>query len=976
MIVTVVAVIIVALILLSALVNILTDRYWFQSVHYSQVFTTMLWTRVVMFFVVGIIIGGITAANLYLAYRLRPLLRPPSAEQHALDRYRVMLSGRMGWWIGIVAGLIGLFSGISGQAHWQTWLLFANGGSFPTSDPQFGTNIGWYIFDYPFWRYLLGIGFAAITLSLIGTLAVHYIFGGIRLQGRGDRITTAARAQLTALLATFILLKAVSYVLDKHGLLLDHISAIDATGAGYADVNALIPAKTILAWISVIVAVAVLIFSNAFIRSLVWPGMAIGLLIISAIAIGGIYPFAVQHFVVNPNAVSKELPYIQRSIDATRAAFGLDTVQPVQYTANNQTPTAALSNDNGTVPNVRLLDPAVVADTYTQLQRARGFYDFGEKLDIDRYTTSGKTQDYVVGIRELDYNSPAGRGWNWQNAHTIYTHGYGFVSAPANETVCQGAPFFVSGVIQTGGSSVQSGQACYSPTDQFKPAEQGIYFGEGMNSYAVVGQPPGAKPREYGGPTGTNTDQYVTYTGSGGVDVSSYWRRMLYAWKFKQTNFLISGVFNSNSKLLYDRDPRQMVQKVAPFLTIDGDPYPAVIGGRITWILDGYTTASTYPYSNQVDLRGATSDAQVGNGVAEQNNQTINYMRNSVKATVDAYTGQVTLYQFGAADPILHAWNKAFGGHLVKPESEIPPTLLAHFRYPEDQFKVQRDLLARYHVTNPQDFFSGQDFWQVPNDPAAESSGLKQPPYYLVSQFPNQQQPTFQLTAAMTLRSQPNLAALISGSYDAQGRPVLQVLQTPTLLGPTQVQQKMQNDNNVRYQLTLLTSTNSKVTYGNLLSLPLDDGILYVEPVYLGSTETGSYPLMKKVLLSYGDYVAFDDNVAAGVADLVKQAKNGPPPTNNPAIPGSPSASPSASPTAPPSSPPTTAAPTAPPGGSPALDAAIAQINKALQDLQAAQRNGDFTAYGQALTELNNATSAYEKALHSSTAAPAPTPSR
>jgi len=584
----------------------------------------------------------------------------------------------------------------------------------------------------------------------------------------------------------------------------------------------------------------------------------------------------------------------------------------------------------------------------------------------------------VVGIREIDYNSPAGRQWNWQNAHTIYTHGDGFVAAPANETVCQGAPYFVSGVLDTESTngSGQNGQSCFSDTDQFPVQQQGIYYGEGMSSYAVVGQPAGANPREYGGPTGNNTDAYVTYNGKGGVPVASYWRRLLYGWKFKEPNFLISGQFNSDSKVLYVRDPRDRVQKVAPFLTIDGDPYPAVVNGRITWILDAYTTASTYPYSNQVDLRSATSDAQVGTGVARQGDRTINYLRNSVKATVDAYDGTVTLYQFGPDDPILDAWNKAFGGHLVKPASAIPPDLAAHFRYPEDQFKVQRDLLTRFHVTNAQGFFSGQDFWQVPNDPANENLGLKQPPYYLLSQFPGQSAPTFQLTAAMTLRTQPNLSALLTGYYDSQGNPQLQVLETPPqVLGPTQVQQKMQNDPSIRTQLSLYNSASSKVDYGNLLSLPLDNGILYVEPVYIRSTAASSYPLMKKVLLSYGDYVAFDDTVAAGITDLLNQAKTGPPPTVPPTV-TPPSPQPSVSPSSPQaSSPPSNA-------GSPALNAAVAQINKALADLRKAQQSGDFAGQGQALQELNNAVAAYEKALNSRdgsappTSPPTPTPSK
>jgi uncharacterized membrane protein (UPF0182 family) len=954
---------IVLFIVLGSLVDVLTDRLWFREVHYSQVFSTMIWTRVVLFLIVGVVTGGIVAGSLYLAYRLRPLLRPTSAEQQALERYRMLLQPRIGWWIGIIAGFIGLFAGVSGQAHWQTWLLFANGGKFGIVDPQYGTDIGWYVFDYPWWRYLVGVGFTAVTLALIGALAMHYIFGGVRLQGGGDRLTTAARAHLSALIAAFVLLKAVSYVLDKRGLLLDNIASVNSTGAGYADVNAVIPAKTILAWISVIVAVAIVVFANAFMRNLVWPGMAIGLLVVSAIAIDGIYPFAVQQFVVKPNLPAKELTYIQRSIDATRSAFGLDKIVDTAYPAGNNTPPASLASDTGTVPNIRLLDPAVVADTYTQLQRARGFYDFGQKLDIDRYPTDGKIQDYIVGLREIDYNSPAGQTWNWQNAHTIYTHGFGFVGAPANKTVCQGAPFFVSGVLDTS-SQGSNGENCFADQDQFPVDRQGIYFGEGMGGYAVVGQPAGASPIEYGGPVGsasTGKDTYVTYSGTGGVPVGSFFNRLLYAYKYKEPNFLISGIFNGDSKVLYIRDPRERVQKVAPFLTIDGDPYPAVIDGRITWILDGYTTASTYPYSNQIDLQAATSDAQVGEGVARQASTDINYLRNSVKATVDAYDGTVTLYQFGPDDPVLDAWNKAFGGNLIKPSTAISPELMAHFRYPEDQFNVQRDLLTRFHVTNARDFFSGQDFWQVPTDPANETSGLKQPPYYLLAQFPDQAQPTFQLTAAMTLRTQPNLSALLTAYYGANGAPTFKIFETTgsQVLGPTQVQQKMQNDPTVRQQLTLFNSSTSQVDYGNLLSLPLDNGILYVEPVYIRSTASNSYPLMKKVLLSYCDFVAFDNDVSTGIDDLINQAKNGGPPTTVP--------------------PPTTTPPTNQPGSSPALNAAVGQINKALADLKAAQQSGNFTQYGTALDELKAAVDAYNAALAQASpkpsGSPAPTPS-
>lgn len=953
----VVAALIVILILLGSLVDVLTDRLWFKEVHYSQVFSTMMWTRVVLFLVVGVLMGAIVAGSLYLAYRFRPLLRPRSAEQQALERYRSTLQPHIGRWIGAISVLIGLFAGASGQSHWQTWLLFVNGGSFGIKDPQFHTDIGWYIFDYPFWRYLISIGFTSLFLALLGAMAMSYLFGGIRLQGDGDRMTTAARVQVTTIVAAFVLLKAGAYLLDRRALVLDHITTVDTWGAGYTDVNALLPAKLILAWISVIVAVAILVFSNAFIRNLVWPSMALGLLALSAVAIGGIYPFAVQQFSVKPSPLQKESVYIQRSIDATRTAFGLNNMTDTQYPANNTTPGQALVTDSGTVPNIRLLDPAVLADTYTALQRSRGFYDFGEKLNIDRYPTNGKTQDYVVGVRGIDYSSQTAQGWNWQTEHTIYTHGDGFVSAPANKTVCDGKPYFVSGVLTDQGSAqaTQNGEACFAPTDQFPVAQNGIYYGSGMDAYAVVGQPKGAAPSEYDGPTSDGNDAYTTYTGSGGVPVGSYWNRILYAFKFKEPNFLISSVFNSDSKVLYVRDPRERVQKIAPFLTIDGDPYPAVINGRIMWIVDGYTTASTYPYSQQIDLRNSTSDTLVGNGVAAQSDQSIDYLRNSVKATVDAYNGTVTLYQFGADDPILDAWNKAFGGNLIKPATDIPADLMAHLRYPEDQFKVQRDLLTRYHVTDSQGFYSGADFWQVPVDPARENTGLKQPPYYVLAQFPGQTTPTFQLTSAMVRPGLANLASLITASYNADGSPDLQVLEVPKgVLGPTQAQQQMQNDNGVRSQLTLFTSTTSQVVYGNLLTLPIDNGILYVEPLYIQSTETGAYPLLRKVLVSYGDHIGFEDTLEGSIQDLLNEAKNGTTTTSpggtNPGSTSPPSGSPSGT-------------VTPPPNGTTALDAAVGQINKALADLKAAQTSGNFEAYGKALQELQAATAAYQNAL-------------
>ncbi|MCP3784380.1 UPF0182 family protein [Micromonospora sp. A3M-1-15] len=939
-------------------VNAWTDWLWFDEVRYTQVFTGVLATRLLLFLVIGLGMAAIIAGNLWLAYRVRPQLRPHSAEQATLERYRMLLSPRLGTWIALASAVIGLFAGLSAQSRWSQWLLFRNGGSFGVKDPEFGIDIGFYVFQLPFWRYLLGVGFTAVVLALLGALAVHYIFGGVRLQGVGDRMTNAARAHLSSLVAVFVVLKAIAYVLDQRAMLLEYNEGAKLYGAGYADINALLPAKEILAWIAVVVAVAIIVFSNAWMRNLVWPGIALALLGVSAVAIGGIYPWAVQTFEVKPSARDKEAPYIERSIEATRAAFGLTGTKSAGYAADNLIPPASLATDTSVVQNVRLLDPQLVSETYTQLQQVRGFYDFGPKLDIDRYANAGRTSDYVVGVREINYGELPNN--NWINRHTVYTHGYGLVGAPANQVVCGGQPYFVSGFL---GEKAQ--EACSSQAEQIPAQQPRIYYGERMEAddYAIVGQT-GDRNVEFDRPTSTGGEQYYTYTGEGGVEIGSFTRRLLYAIKEQESNFLLSEAVNDDSKLLYVRNPRDRVEKVAPFLTLDGDPYPAVVNGRVLWIIDGYTTAATYPYADRVNLQAETADELTGRGTFQLARENVNYIRNSVKATVDAYDGTVKLYQFDDSDPVLKAWNKAFGGELVLPKGDIPPELAEHFRYPADLFKVQRNLLTKFHVTDPGDFYSGQDFWQVPNVPDAPDSGQKQPPYYLFTQFPGQESPRFQLTAAVTPNGRQNLAALVSGSY-VDGRPQLEVLELPDqtrISGPTQVHQQMTNNGDIRQQLNLLSSNQAQVQYGNLLSLPFADGMLYVEPVYVKSSNQDAYPLLQKVLLSYGDggsYVVLANNLSDGIKQLVEQGKR--------AAAGSP----------PPSTgdnPPTTGG-TSPPVLTGELAEAAGKVQSAIAEVKAAQASGDFERYGRALKALDEAMAAFQQAQAAANPSPGPTPS-
>ncbi|UAB97572.1 UPF0182 family protein [Dactylosporangium vinaceum] len=946
------------------------DYLWFSEVKYTQVFTGVLTTRIWMFLIFGVTVGLVIAGNLYLAYRTRPLLRPHSAEQHALDRYRLFLLPHMTGWIILVAGLIGLFSGLSAQGHWQEWMLFSNSTPFNQTDPQFHVDLSFYVFEYPFWRYILGVAFTAVVFSLIGALALHYLFGGVRLQGAGERMTAAARAHLSTLVAVFVLLKAAAYFLDRRGLLLDKFPTQDLYGAGYTNINALLPAKEILAWISIVVAIAILVFSNAFMRNLVWPGLALGLLALSAVAVGGIYPAAVQSFTVKPSQLQKESPYFQYSINATREAYGLKDVQTVPYAADNTNPPASLTNGTDpTVNNIRLLDPAVVGDTYTQQQQVRGFYEFNPKLDIDRYTLKGKdgkdrTQDYIVGAREIRYDQLQQN--NWQNRHSVYTHGYGFVAAPAAQVVCGGQPFYVSGFLSDNTKpDSQAGEQCASPTDLIPVTHPQIYYGEQMGDvYAVTGKSKASdRDAEFDRPTGGagNQDQYSTYDGSGGVAVDNFWRRLLFSAYFRETNFLLSGVLNDKSKVLYVRDPETRVRNIAPFLTLDSDPYPAVVDGKILWIIDGYTTAATYPYSQKLDWNTAIQDSSTGGRVFPEPRQDVNYLRNSVKATVDAYTGEVKLYAFDEADPVLKTWNKAFGGKLVQPRSAISESLMNHLRYPEDQFKVQRDLLSRFHVTSPEGFFSGQDFWEVPKDPA--NSTADQPPYYLVAQLPGQNDSRFQLTAAMAPRKRGNLAALMSASY-VNGQPKFEVLELPAntaIQGPNQTHSSMTSIADARRELTQFSSQNSDVFYGNLLSLPVANGMLYVEPIYLKAKNETAFPRLQKVLVAYGPkYMAYADTLEAGLEQLVKQVTGQAPvpQTENPGTDQNQGG-----------------ATTGTGGGTPQVQDAVAAINKALADLKAAQVSGDPEAYGKALKALQDAVARYQDAVKAATPAPSGSPS-
>jgi hypothetical protein len=941
----------------SRLINLYVDWLWFGEVGYRSVFTTVIFTRVLQFLLGALLIGGAVALSLWIAYRFRPVFVPVSGPEDPIARYRTVIISRLRLFgIGIPL-LIGVIAGLAAQGDWQTVQQFLHSTPFGVNDPEFGIDISFYAFELPFYRWVLSWLFVAVTIAFVVALVAHYLFGGIRLTGRAGQVSPAARAQLAILAGVFVLLKAVAYYLDRYELLFSRRNPT-FTGATYTDLNAVMPAKLILLFISLICAVA--FFVAVFRRNLQLPAIAVVLLVLSSVLVGAAWPAVLQQFVVAPNANEREAPSIQRNIDATRQAYGLtpDKVVMKPYSGTSEVQPAQVAADRDTIPNIRLLDPSKVGDTFTQFQQRRNFYGFPENLDIDRYTVNGRKQDYIVAARELNSEGLVNNQQDWINRHLVYTHGNGLVVAPANEVNAQ--------LEDTGGqgglprfTSIDTGNVGAAP-EGLRVTEPRIYYGELITDYSIVGAEEGAAPREYDSDTAS-----YTYGGRGGVSIGNFFNRLVFSLVYGERNILFNGSINDNSKIMYMRNPADRVREVAPWLTLDTDPYPAVVDGRVTWIVDGYTTLANYPYAEQMSLGDATATAQ--QGVPRLPDEEISYIRNSVKATVDAYDGSVTVYGFDETDPVLKTWAAAFPG-VVKPASAISPDLRAHLRYPEDLFKVQRELLTEYHVDNPAEFFSTVSFWDVPSDPTVQgatgTAGSAQPPFYLLAGAPDQQGATFQLTSGLVSRARQFLSAYVSASSEPDSYGRITVLQLPAetqTLGPQQVQAQFLGSPAVSQELNLLRQNQTTIEYGNLLTLPVAGGLLYVEPVYIERAgQSASYPVLARVLVSYNGRVGYDADLRKALEQVFGAGAGG-------------AANPQGGGNAPPA--PGTAVPTPNPAN-PDQAVAAAQIATAIGQLKAAQQSGDFAAQGSALQALDQAVQRYQSAEASPTpsAAPASTP--
>lgn len=914
-----------------------TDFLWFDQLGFLSVFTTQIFAQTAMFAVGFVAFALITGVSLWLAYRFRPIYLKFADETSPFEQYRQLLEQlRRAVMIGVPL-ILGVLAGLAVAPSWGVALSWLNSTPYGEVDAQFGLDISFYLFDLPFLVLVVTFLSGAFLLSLLLAAGVHIIYGSIKFNGRNSFVSKAARVQI-ALLATFYLLaQGASLWLDQYGTLNDSTGLY--TGATYADVYATIPGLQILALISVVVALLFLL--TAFIGKWRLPVAATGLMVVSSLVLSGVFPWVVQTFQVVPNERTLEAPYIERNLQATRAAYGIEDVEKIEYNAKTDATPGALRADADTTASIRIIDPALVSASFRQLEQFRQYYNFASQLDVGRYEIDGKVQDTVIAVRELN-QAGLGESQSWYNNVIVYTHGYGVVAAYGNQRAVDGKPIFM-----------QSGIPSSGKLGEYEPR---VYFGESSPTYSIVGAPGGSEPRELDFPAGEgeNDQTYNTFSGEGGPMISGIIPRLAYALKFQSEQILLSDAINSESQILYNRDPRERVAAVAPYLQLDSDSYPAIVDGRLLWIVDGYTTSANFPYSRTENLPQA---------IADSNSSTIglrgnaNYIRNSVKATVDAYDGKVTLYQWDETDPILKTWMKIFPD-TVQPLSAMSGDLLAHVRYPADLFKVQRSILGAYHVEEAGAFYSQQDAWMTPNDPVGGTGlGVLQPPYYLTMKAPGSEAPNFSIYSTFIPRSTGEssrnvltgylVANADAGSVDGKkaadyGKLRLLTLPKNTIVpGPGQVQNNFNADSEVSRLLNILRQGSTRVLNGNLLTLPVGGGLLYVQPVYVQSTGETSYPLLQKILVAFGDQIAFEDTLDQALSSLF--GSSGITPTPEPTEPGE--------------------EPETPTGNATALEAALQKALEAIKEKEEALASGDWNAFGEAEAKLR---AAIEEALAAS----------
>jgi uncharacterized membrane protein (UPF0182 family) len=877
-------ILVVALGVLAQVVPFYTDWLWFGEVGYLGVFWTTLSLRGVLFTAVAVGVLVFLWANLTFAARTAaPDVLWELEDQLGLPG-RVVIEPLIQRFLPLVITLIAVVAGLRASAHWQTVLGYVNGQPFRTTDPVFQHDLSVFVFQLPLWRLVHGWVLALVAGTVLLTLVLYVLQRSLVLTTRGPRLAGGARTHLLLLGATLLALKGVGFWLDRYEVVFSARGVV--FGASYADVYATLP---------VLFALAVLagLASLACVAQVARPGLRLvggGLVLLALVWIGGlgIYPALLQTYRVKPNELAFERPFIEHNIRMTRQAYGLDRIEEKEFPADESLDARALARNETTIKNIRLWDHRPLLRTFAQLQEIRTYYKFVD-VDNDRYRVNDEYRQLMLSPRELSYQHLQG-GRNWINEHLTYTHGYGVVVGPVNRVTAEGLPeFFVKD------NPPQSSDGFPVIT---RPE---IYYGEIANEYVLVR----TRSQELDYPRG-DQNVYTRYQGRGGIPITSWLRRLAFAARFGEPKIILSNDLTPESRILMYRTVVDRIQRIAPFFRYDRDPYLVVTDdGRLVWMIDGYTGTDRYPYADPVRGLG-------------------NYVRNSVKVTLDAYHGTVTFYLADPTDPIVQAYGRGFPG-LLLPLDQMPADLQRHIRYPEDFFAIQARKYATYHMLDPQVFYNREDMWAIPRR-TVEGREREMEPYYTIMRLPEETKEEFILLTLFNPSRRDNMIAWLAARSDPPSYGRLIVYNFPKqklVYGPRQIDARIDQDPVISQQLALWNQRGSTVIRGSLLAIPIDQSLIYVQPLYLAASEQGALPELRRVIVAHGNLIAMEPTLEQSLARIFVGRLAPPSAAAAPVGAGGPLAAP-------------------PPG-----DRALAQ--RALDIYQRAQdalRRGDWAAYG------------------------------
>ena len=841
-----------------AIATFFTNYLWFDSVDLNSVWIKILLTKSILVVATSLLAFAFIFINLRLAVRATPVMDifESFESQDPLTRFREFFNERFlkyRLW-----GAIGLslFLGAGASQLWEQVLLFINQKSFGVADPVFQYDVSSYVFGLPLYRLFVSWGFQLVIFTSFIIILFFIATGALQLrQGRLPEVSSGAKAHLSVLLAFVALLKAFAYRLDAMELLYSPRGKV--FGASYTDVVAHLPALNLLILISLFGAVLLLV--NIKRRGWLLPATAISLWLAVSIIVGGVVPAAIQRFRVVPDELNKELPYVENHINYTRLAYGLDSIEEKSFEASPNLTDNDISDNAQTVDNIRLWDPTVLAETYSQLQEIRAYYALDE-VDVDRYRINGELTQVMVSARELDQTNLPAVGW--VNERLQYTHGYGVVFSPANNVASQGQPdFYVKGVPAT------------TTVSELEVEQPRIYFGESAESVEYVVVNSLQDEVDYPLSTEGQSVAYTNYSGDGGVGIGSFFRRLGFALRYSELNLLISNQLSDDSKLIMERNVVSRVKKAAPFLYTDNDPYLALIDGNLFWIIDMYTVSDKYPYAQPADTRRINENSGLP--------MNFNYLRNSVKAVVNAYDGTMNFYVVDENDPLILSYKDIFP-NLFTPKSSMSSELLDHIRYPEDLFTIQSDMYRDYHMTDPRVFYADEDPWVIPSDSSTTPRvatlrgefteiGFKPMlPYYLLMSLPGESDLSYLIFQPFNPENRPNMQSFLVADADPENYGQLIDFRLPKgefVDGPSQVATRINQDPDISQIFTLLDQQGSSVIKGNLFVVPINQSILYYQPIYLQG-EQNPLPEFKFVVVVFQDRIIMEESLSEALASV------------------------------------------------------------------------------------------------------------